>query len=162
MLTELLLEADARRRGRILAPAVDLGKASPTIEGERLVLIDARLEYQAANTERLGGGLEAGQHGRSDSPASMIRFDVHPLCLGGRRVEKTDRATPYRPAVVAGDEKDALAAFQMFGFEVRPEALLGRVKLGQARVQRRDQSPCIIGVKRLHGDRQGEIGHVLL
>src|SRR6202011_3051890 len=103
MLTELLLEADARRRARILAPAVHLCKAGPTIEGERLVLIDARLEYQAPNTQLLGGGLQAGQHSRADSPASMIRFDVHPLCLGGRRVEKSDRATPYRPAVAAGD-----------------------------------------------------------
>src|SRR6202165_367116 len=95
-----------------------------------------------------GGGLEAGQHGTPDSLAALIGFDVHPLRLGGRRVEDADGPTPDRPVTVARDEKGAMAPFEMFSFEVWPEALLGRIKLGQVGVKRRDQSAGVVGVER--------------
>lgn len=118
--------------------------------------MDAGLEHEATHTPLLGGGLEAGQYSSADPLTPLIRFHVHPLRLGSGRVEKTDGATPYRPAIVAGDEKDALAALQMFGFEVRPEALLGRIQLGQAGVQGGDQSLRIAGVKLFRGNRQAQ------
>src|ERR1700687_3331977 len=102
MLTELLLETDAGRRGRVLAPALGLCEASPTIEGERLVLIDTRLEHETTHTQLLGSGLEAGQHGPANPLTPLIRFHVHPLRLRGRRVEEADGTTTDSSLTVAG------------------------------------------------------------
>ncbi len=61
--------------------------------------------------------------------------------------------------MIARDEKQTVRPFEMFRFEVRPEALLRRIELSQARVQRRDQSPGVVGVKRFRGNRDAEVAH---
>jgi len=157
---KVLLEADARGRGRVFPPAVDLREAGAAIEGECRLLVNARLEHEALHTHPFGGGLEVGQYSGPHSLAPLIGFDIHPFRLGGRGVEKADGATPDRSAIIARDEKGAAAAFEMLRLEVRPEALLRWIELGQAGVQRRDQSSGVLGVERFRGDGQGEIVHL--
>src|SRR6202022_211154 len=82
MLNEVLLEAEARGRGRVLAPAVDLREAGAPIEDERGILVDAGFEHEAPHAHLPGGRLEAVEHGAADSLAPLIGFDVHPLRLG--------------------------------------------------------------------------------
>src|SRR3989442_13069096 len=98
MLRELLLEADARGRGRVFAPALDWREARAAIEGERRVLIDAGLEHEATHTQLLRGSLEAGQHRPSDSLAPLSGSDAHPLRPGGPHAEPADGAAPDPPA----------------------------------------------------------------
>ena len=83
----------------------------------------------------------------------MIRLDVHPLQLSGNRVEETDGAASDCAVAVPCHEESAPTVFEMFSLEVRPESLLGWIELGQAGIQRGDQSSCVNGVERFGGDR---------
>ena len=123
------------------------------------MLIDAGLEDEPTHTQLLRGSLEAGKHRPSDSLASLIGFDVHPLRLGSLRVKEADGSAPNRPVAVTRDEKRAVASCEMFGCEVRPEALLPRVELSEARVQLRDQSSCVVGVEGFRANREVEVAH---
>ena len=123
------------------------------------MLVDTGFEDEATYAQLFSGGLEAGQHGPSNSLASLIGFDVHPLRFGSRWVEEADSTTPDRPLAVTRDKKCSAAPFQMLRFEVRPKPLLGRVELGQPAVKGRDQSSGIVGIEWLHGDGQPEIAH---
>ena len=91
----------------------------------------------------------------------MTGLDVHPLHLGGRPVEKADGATADRPVAVARHEKGAAATFEMLWLEVRTEALLGRIQLGEAGVQPCDQSARVVGVEEFGLNGQAHVANLL-
>ena len=119
--------------------------------------MNPRLEHEALHTQLPGGCLEAGQDGPANPAAPVIGLDVHPLHLRSRQIEEADGATANRPMTVTRHEKGAAAIFEMFRLEVWPEALLGRIELGQGGVQRRDQSSRVVRVERFSGDGQAQI-----
>ena len=75
-----------------------------------------------------------------DPLASLIRLDIHALDLGGRLIEHSDGATSDSTAVISRHQERSTAVLEMLRLQIRPEALLRRVQLGQAGVQRRDQT----------------------
>jgi len=138
--SETFLHADARRRCCVFAPAVDLAEAGVAIQGDGVRRVAAGLEYQALRAELPGRRFEAGEHGPADAPASPIRFDVHALYFGRQAVGQSDGPAADGPAILARHQERPAALFEMLRLQIRPEALLRRVQLGQAGVQRRDQT----------------------
>ena len=108
--------------------------------GESVRRVSARLQHKAPRTELSGRRFESSQQGPTDALATLIRLDVHALDFGSRLVEEPDGPTADGPAIVACHKERPTAVLEMLCLEVRPKALLRRIELGQASVQRRDQS----------------------
>jgi hypothetical protein len=115
------------------------------------------LEHKAPRTESSGGRLESGQYGPADAFAAFIGLDVHALDFGRCRIDQPDGPAADGTAAVPSHKEGPPAALEMLGLEVGPEALLGRIELGQAGVQGRDQSLRILRIKRFSGDRKAQV-----